>query len=258
MGSQHAHDLPLRVAILGCDHNIPKALEKYKSYAAICATLLDAGAKAVGLAREDLEVSLWNVIDEVGQFPELEDVDGVFLTGSKYDSFASTPWITALVSFVQTVLAHQRVKLVGVCFGHQIICRAMGAKVGRNVAKGWEVSVTDVDLTTEGQNYFKKEGKDVLSILQMHQDIVFEYPAGVQPLGSTERCQVQGMLVLGKVVTVQGHPEFTEEILTEILRTRHEQGIFGDEAYQEAMARVGKKHDGLLVGQRFIEFLLDR
>lgn len=38
----------------------------------------------------------------------------------------------------------------------------MGAKVGRNVAKGWEVSVTDVDLTTEGQNYFKKEGKDVL------------------------------------------------------------------------------------------------
>lgn len=92
----------------------------------------------------------------------------------------------------------------------------------------------------------------------MHQDIVFEYPAGVQALGSTERCRVQGMLVPGKVVTVQGHPEFTEEILTEILRTRHEQGIFGDEAYQEAMARVGKKHDGLLVGQRFVEFLLDR
>ena len=37
----------------------------------------------------------------------------------------------------------------------------MGAKVGRNVSKGWEVSVTDVDLTTQGQNYFfKKEGKD--------------------------------------------------------------------------------------------------
>lgn len=80
---------------------------------------------------------------------------------SEYDSFASTPWITALVSFVQTVLAHPRVKLIGVCFGHQIIARAMGAKVGRNVSKGWEVSVTDVDLTTQGQNYFfKKEGKD--------------------------------------------------------------------------------------------------
>lgn len=36
----------------------------------------------------------------------------------------------------------------------------MGAKVGRNVSKGWEVSVTDVDLSPEGQNYFKKEGKD--------------------------------------------------------------------------------------------------
>lgn len=82
-------------------------------------------------------------------------------SAAEYDSFASTPWITALVSFVQTVLAHHRVKLVGVCFGHQIIARAMGAKVGRNVSKGWEVSVTDVGLTTQGQNYFfKKEGKD--------------------------------------------------------------------------------------------------
>ena len=82
MGSQHTQALPLRVAILGCDHNIPKPLEKYKSYAAICATLLDAGAKAVGLAEGDLEVSLWNVVDEVGRFPDLEDVDAVFLTGS--------------------------------------------------------------------------------------------------------------------------------------------------------------------------------
>lgn len=96
------------------------------------------------------------------------------------------------------------------------------------------------------------------SILQMHQDIVFDYPTGVQHLGSTSRCQVQGMFVPGRLVTVQGHPEFTEEILTEILRLRHEQGVFGDEIYQEAMARVGKKQDGLLVGQRFIEFLLDR
>ncbi|KAL8643757.1 MAG: hypothetical protein Q9226_008139 [Calogaya cf. arnoldii] len=134
----------------------------------------------------------------------------------------------------------------------------MGAKVGRNTSKGWEVSVTDIDLTTEGKEIFHMEGKTILSILQMHQDIVFDYPDGVQPLGSTDRCLVQGFCVPGKVMTLQGHPEFTEEVLVELLRVRHEQGIFGDEEYQEAMARVGKNHDGLLVGKRFIEFLLDR
>ena len=92
----------------------------------------------------------------------------------------------------------------------------------------------------------------------MHRDIVFEYPDGVQPLGPTRRCGVQGMFVPGKVVTVQGHPEFTEEIMEELLRLWHEQGLFGDDEYQEAMARVGRKHDGLMVGKRFIEFLLDR
>ncbi|KAL8850018.1 MAG: hypothetical protein Q9221_005035 [Calogaya cf. arnoldii] len=241
---------PLRIAILGCDNNIPAALLKYKSYAHICSTLLEAGAEAAGLKKDDLEISLWQVVDQVGKYPDLEDVDAVFLTGS------SIPWINSLVDFVKQVLEQDRVKLVGVCFGHQIIARAMGAKVGRNISKGWEVSVVDVDLTTEGKEIFKN-GKDVLSILQMHQDIVFDYPTGVQPLGSTDRCLVHGMCVPGRVVTVQGHPEFTEEVLVELLRVRHERGIFGDEEYQEAMARVGKNHDGLLVGQRFIEFLLD-
>ncbi|KAL8799050.1 MAG: hypothetical protein Q9200_007635, partial [Gallowayella weberi] len=173
-----------------------------------------------------------------------------------FDSFATNPWTNALVDFTKQILAQTRVKLVGVCFGHQIVGRAMGARVGRNDGQGWEVSVTDVDLTNEGKIFF--EGKDKLSIYQMHKDIVFDYPAGVQPLGSTARCLVQGMFVPGRVITVQGHPEFTEEILREILEVRHEQGVFGDEIYEEAMARVGKKHDGLMVGKRFIEFLLDR
>lgn len=78
----------------------------------------------------------------------------------EYDSFASIPWTNQLVDFVKSILAQNRVKLVGVCFGHQIIGRAMGAKVGRNEAQGWEVSVTDVDLTEQGKKVF--EGKDTL------------------------------------------------------------------------------------------------
>ncbi|KAL9007720.1 MAG: hypothetical protein Q9173_007077, partial [Seirophora scorigena] len=175
-----------------------------------------------------------------------------------HDSFADVPWTNQLVAYVRQILAQARVRLVGVCFGHQIVGRAMGARVGRNDdPAGWEVSVTDVDLTAEGQKVFD-EGKDVLSIYQMHKDIVFDYPVGVQPLGSTSLCKVQGMFVPGRVFTVQGHPEFTEEILVEILEVRHEQGVFGDEIYKDAMARAGRRHDGAMVGKRFIEFFLGK
>lgn len=81
---------------------------------------------------------------------------------SEHDSFADVPWTNQLVAYVRQILAQARVKLVGVCFGHQIIGRAMGAKVGRNDnPAGWEVSVTDVDLTAEGRKVFD-QGKDVL------------------------------------------------------------------------------------------------
>lgn len=47
-------------------------------------------------------------------------------------------------------------RIIGVCFGHQIVGRAMGVKVARSEDGGWETSVTAVDLTKRGQEIFGK------------------------------------------------------------------------------------------------------
>lgn len=91
----------------------------------------------------------------------------------------------------------------------------------------------------------------------MHRDIVFEYPPGVESLGSSSVCQVQGMYVPKKLISVQGHPEFNEQIMTEIIATRHQMGIFNDEAFAEHNGKVALPHDGLVVSQAFLKFLLD-
>ena len=91
----------------------------------------------------------------------------------------------------------------------------------------------------------------------MHRDIVFEYPEGVEALGSSPVCEVQGMYVPKKLLTVQGHPEFNQEIMTEILETRHKTGIFNDEAFQEHFKKVALPHDGLVVSQAFLRFLME-
>lgn len=90
----------------------------------------------------------------------------------------------------------------------------------------------------------------------MHKDIVYHYPEGIQELGSSASCKVQGMYIPRVLITVQGHPEFTEEIVTELLETRYQQGIFDEKMYKNGMARVGFPHDGVLVAQAFIKFLL--
>ena len=91
----------------------------------------------------------------------------------------------------------------------------------------------------------------------MHKDIVYYYPQGVEELGSSPKCQVQGMYIKGRLITVQGHPEFNQEIVSELLETRHKQGIFDAGTYEDGMARVGKEQDGVVVAKAFWRFLLE-
>lgn len=74
----------------------------------------------------------------------------------EHNSFEDIPWINRLVEFTQQVLAQDRVRILGICFGHQIIGRAMGAKVGRS-DQGWEIAVCDMELTEKGKEVFGRE-----------------------------------------------------------------------------------------------------
>jgi len=91
----------------------------------------------------------------------------------------------------------------------------------------------------------------------MHKDVVFEYPDGVEKLGASPRCLVQGMYKKGKLITMQGHPEFTEPIVSYLVKMRAEQGIFNEEQAKDALERVGKPHDGVVIAKAFLRFLLE-
>lgn len=89
----------------------------------------------------------------------------------------------------------------------------------------------------------------------MHKDIVYYYPQGVEDLAWSDKCKVQSMYIPKRVITVQGHPEFNEAIVRELLDTRREQNILDEATYRDAIARVTKPHDGVLVGEAFLRFL---
>ncbi|KAK4933900.1 hypothetical protein LTR66_015832 [Elasticomyces elasticus] len=146
---------PIRLAILECDTPVPKVQAKYGGYGDVFTALLTAGAKAEGYAELEavLDISICNICDDPNAYPKIENVDAVLLTGSKHDSFRDDQWIKKLVDFTAYIIDQKRIKLIGVCFGHQIIARSMGVKVGRN-ADGWEVAVNDVQLSARGKELF--------------------------------------------------------------------------------------------------------
>ncbi|KAL2361699.1 hypothetical protein RJZ56_005412 [Blastomyces dermatitidis] len=247
---------PLRIAVLECDVPLDQTKSKYKDYSGVFEDLFCSSAKLLNQPDKldpatGLEISKWDVV-EGDKYPNLEDVDAVLITGSRHNSYDDIPWINRLVEFTSKVLAQDRVRIIGVCFGHQILGRALGAKVGPN-ERGWEVAVHEMDLTDKGKELF---GVTKLLLQQMHRDIVHYCPPNVALLGSSPVCDVQGMYSPGRFISVQGHPEFTKDIVAEILHARRDAGIFPTGIYEGGLATVGNEHDGLVVGKTFLEFLI--
>ncbi|EJT72214.1 hypothetical protein, variant [Gaeumannomyces tritici R3-111a-1] len=255
MGSQP----PTRLAILMADTPLPGTVAKYKDYGGVFTSLFTAATAPQPVA-EVLTLTYHDVVNHVGSYPALADVDAVLITGSKHSAFGDDAWIMALVAFVREALATQgRVKVIGVCFGHQIVARAMQTPVIVN-EKGWEVAVTELELSSAGKEFF---GLETLKIHQMHRDIAKDLPDGkADPsapppvaLASNGVCSQQGFLWPGRAVTVQGHPEFTEGIVREILELRHDAGIHSDDLYKSGISRVANEHDGVAIANAFLRFI---
>jgi GMP synthase-like glutamine amidotransferase len=110
------------------------------------------------------------------------------------------------------------------------------------------VGRTTLDVKTDHQ---KK------ALQQMHRDVVYSYPPGVENLAYTSKCTVQSMYIPKRLITVQGHPEFTGPIMKEILTMRHTAGIFDIDVFGEALGRANGTHDGVVVATAFLKFLLE-
>lgn len=91
----------------------------------------------------------------------------------------------------------------------------------------------------------------------MHRDSVYDIPPEVEQLAYSSLCNNQAMYAKGRLITFQGHPEFNEEIVREVIEGRYASGVFDRTMYNDGMERVGNRHDGVAVGKAFVKFALD-
>jgi hypothetical protein len=76
--------LPLRVAILECDTPLDPVVDKYGRYGDIFKALLRTAADSLSqpdFSSKNLELSAYDVVSKQ-EYPDLENVDAVLLSGS--------------------------------------------------------------------------------------------------------------------------------------------------------------------------------
>ena len=77
---------------------------------------------------------------------------------SAASAYSPLPWIQTLVQYIRDLAtSHPRVKIVGICFGHQIVALALGGQVVPNNGL-WEIGVSQVRLTKAGVDVFGEDG----------------------------------------------------------------------------------------------------
>jgi GMP synthase-like glutamine amidotransferase len=185
-----------------------------------------------------------------GEYPASFDAyDAVLLTGSESDSFSDDAWAVELRRRVTQLLVEHK-RMVGVCYGHQLIGVCMGATVAR-APQGWGTGRMSYDWHRSDLP-FSKDRKQI-SLLVSHQDQVLELPKGAMLVASSDFCPVAAFTVGNEVFCVQAHPEFDaffSQFLLDEQRVR-----MGEAEYAAKSQGLLAGHDGADVARMVVAFL---
>ena len=154
-----------------------------------------------------------NVTLQVRRGPE-EDLpksphafDRVIVSGSAASSLAQTPWIDLQLDFIRRTV-ELRKPYLGVCYGHQLLCRALGGESVVRKAKvdqwGW------VEIETMQANPLFDGLPHSFYTFAAHGEEVFQLPAGMKRLARSKYCQNEAtQLENFPIFGIQFHPEKT-------------------------------------------------
>ena len=165
----------------------------------------------------------------VDEYPrEIDECDGYLITGSKLSVYDNIRWIRDLENFV--CLLHSKKKfLLGVCFGHQLIAKALGGEV-KKAQVGWVLGLQEYTF----HNHFpwlENPNKDI-KLIHSHQDQVTNLPEGTTLVASNNSVPNAMYFIGDHIMSIQGHPEFTNEYAYDVVCKRRD--ILGEELFQSA------------------------
>ena len=196
---ERGRHLDKTIGILACGDVSASLRAEFGAYSAMVKALLG-----------DRATTIFDV--QAGELPASPTACAAYvITGSYAGIHDDHPWIEPLIAFLRA--SRGRAKLVGICFGHQVMAQAFGGEVIRS-PKGWGIGLHRYDLPAQAP---WMDGPPVIAVPASHQDQVVAPPSGARVIARSGFTPYAG-LDYGDAISFQFHPEFSPAFANALIR----------------------------------------
>lgn len=164
-----------------------------------------------------------------GEIPTQEQIatyDGFLTSGSGFSANDETEWMLRLEEFFRQIrdmnqTNKKKIRVFAVSFGHQLMAKAFGGTISRNADEKFAFGSERINVSPElsEQKFYKKVfgETDYYTIMESHGERVAQLPEEALSVGSSATCEHEVLLYGDNIISTQGHPAFTKEIMKDML-----------------------------------------
>lgn len=231
----------MKIGVLICDDVNPTLEPEHGNYKTMFSRLLLA-------VDHTLELQFYWV--NHNEFPEtLNECDAYITTGSKSGVMDEAEWIVRMEALVGQI-HHAQIPFVGICFGHQMLAKALGGVVAK-ADMGWGVGamITNVNQPQAWMTPYQ----DKFNLLVSHQDQVLRMPERAQALAGNDFCPISMMQVGPTSLGIQAHPEFCSAYSKALIKMRKD--TLPEEVQKRGFTSLLLPTDGLLIARWILNFI---
>ena len=188
---------------------------------------------------------------------DLVEVAGLVFMGGRYSINDDHPWLDEEIKLILRA-TEKDIPLMGVCFGAQLISKALGAEVSKAeyMETGWHEIEADTSKLADAPALNLDK---TFEVFEWHED-VFSIPDGATLIFSGRNFKNQGYLY-NKVLAMQFHLEMTEHMVHEWL------GRYNDcmpepskyvQSHEQIVDRLNERLDDLhVIAEKIYDWWLD-
>jgi GMP synthase-like glutamine amidotransferase len=152
-----------------------------------------------------------------GHLPtEPSAISAYLITGSPAGVYEPLPWIEPLSDFIRKANGN---KMVGVCFGHQVMAEALGGRVEKS-GKGWGAGLHHYSIVRSEP---WMDGAGAIAIPASHQDQVVVQPPHTEVVAESSFTRFAGLAWTNRpAISFQFHPEFSPAFAKALIEQRYD------------------------------------